>query len=156
MKKLLISLAVLTVAVSMAAQKAAVEKIVDMALNDNRTMEHLNVLSNRFGGRLVGSDAYDNAAEWAIDTSEGGEAKRAAALEENEKISVRNREISMRNRTEGTDEPLLPMSAEPCVLYRQMVDAGVLGFIQSTTVPIRTLYDKGVVKSSDFSVPRHG
>jgi hypothetical protein len=24
-------------------------------------MQHLDVLSNRFGGRLVGSDAYENA-----------------------------------------------------------------------------------------------
>jgi len=28
-------------------------------------MQHLDVLCNRFGGRLVGSDAYENAAEWA-------------------------------------------------------------------------------------------
>ncbi len=27
-------------------------------------MQHLDVLCNRFGGRLVGSDAYENAALW--------------------------------------------------------------------------------------------
>ena len=59
-------MASLVLCVSIYAQKAAVDKIIDMALNDNRTMEHLDVLSNRFGGRLVGSDAYENAAEWAL------------------------------------------------------------------------------------------
>ena len=28
-------------------------------------MNHLDVLTNRFGGRLIGSDAYENAADWA-------------------------------------------------------------------------------------------
>jgi hypothetical protein len=28
-------------------------------------MKHLDVLCNRIGGRPVGSDAYDNAADWA-------------------------------------------------------------------------------------------
>ena len=28
-------------------------------------MDHLDILCNRFGGRPIGSDAYENAAEWA-------------------------------------------------------------------------------------------
>ena len=28
-------------------------------------MKHLDILCNRFGGRLIGSDAYENAANWA-------------------------------------------------------------------------------------------
>ena len=66
MKRLLILMATLSLSLTMSAQKGAVEKIVETALNDNRAMEHLDVLSNRFGGRLVGSDAYENAAEWAV------------------------------------------------------------------------------------------
>ena len=27
-------------------------------------MNHLDILTNRFGGRPIGSDAYDNATEW--------------------------------------------------------------------------------------------
>ncbi len=42
-----------------------VERIIEMGKTDNRTMHHLDVLTNRIGGRLVGSDAYANAAEWA-------------------------------------------------------------------------------------------
>lgn len=42
-----------------------VEKMIAIAKADNQTMNHLDVLCNRFGGRLIGSDAYQNAAEWA-------------------------------------------------------------------------------------------
>ena len=47
------------------AQKDVVNKIIEIGKTDNQTMQHLDVLSNRFGGRLIGSDAYENAAEWA-------------------------------------------------------------------------------------------
>lgn len=42
-----------------------VKKIIEIGKTDNRTMKHLDVLTNRFGGRPIGSAAYDNAAEWA-------------------------------------------------------------------------------------------
>jgi hypothetical protein len=41
-----------------------VKKIIEIGKTDNQTMTHLDVLCNRFGGRLLGSDAYDNAATW--------------------------------------------------------------------------------------------
>lgn len=47
------------------AQKDVVNKIIEIGKTDNQTMQHLDVLCNRFGGRPVGSDAYENAAEWA-------------------------------------------------------------------------------------------
>ncbi len=42
-----------------------VSKIIEIGKTDNQTMEHLDILCNRFGGRLIGSDAYENAAVWA-------------------------------------------------------------------------------------------
>lgn len=42
-----------------------IQRIIEIGQTDNRTMDHLDVLTNRFGGRLVGSDAYSNAARWA-------------------------------------------------------------------------------------------
>lgn len=42
-----------------------VERIIELGKTDNQTMDHLDVLCNRFGGRFIGSDAYENAAEWA-------------------------------------------------------------------------------------------
>ena len=37
-----------------------------MGQNDNQVMHQLDILTNRFGGRLIGSDAYENAAEWMV------------------------------------------------------------------------------------------
>ena len=39
------------------AQDKVVKKIIEIGTADNQTMHHLDVLCNRFGGRLVGSDA---------------------------------------------------------------------------------------------------
>ena len=212
-------MASLALCFSMHAQKAAVDKIVDMALNDNRTMEHLDVLSNRFGGRLVGSDAYENAALWAaeqfkswgldVKLEEVGEMgvgfnrgpwfgrvlggdlgfthlyfttpsytsgtkgvqrghvilePRTMAAFERVKGALKGAWVLLESPSTGwaidssaegdkkREEALKDKeSTEPCILYRQMVEAGVLGFIQSTTVPIRTLYDKGVVKNPDIT-----
>jgi hypothetical protein len=40
------------------------DKIIELGKTDNHAVNHLDVLCNRFGGRLVGSAAYNNAAEW--------------------------------------------------------------------------------------------
>ena len=44
------------------APKAVVDKIIDMGRADNQTMGHLDILTNRFGGRQIGSDAFATAA----------------------------------------------------------------------------------------------
>ncbi|GAB1374193.1 hypothetical protein MASR1M46_10760 [Bacteroidales bacterium] len=44
-----------------------VSNIIKIGQTDNRTMHHLDVLTNRIGGRLLGSDAYENATYWAAD-----------------------------------------------------------------------------------------
>ncbi len=51
--------------VMVGAQHAKViERIIETGKSDNRTMDHLDIIANRFGGRLSGSDAYENAALW--------------------------------------------------------------------------------------------
>ncbi len=45
--------------------KKVIERIIEIGQTDNQTMNHLDILTNRFGGRLIGSDAYENAAIWA-------------------------------------------------------------------------------------------
>ena len=47
-----------------AQQNKAVDRIIEIGTTDNQAMHHLDVITNRFGGRLIGSDAYENAAEW--------------------------------------------------------------------------------------------
>lgn len=47
-----------------AQQAKIVDRIIELGRSENMTMHHLDVISNRFGGRLVGSDAYENTALW--------------------------------------------------------------------------------------------
>ena len=56
-------LTVVSISIS-AQQKKITDRIIEIGKSDNRTMHHLDVITNRFGGRLVGSDAYENAALW--------------------------------------------------------------------------------------------
>lgn len=47
------------------AQKdSVITRIIQEGKNNNLTMNHLDILTNRFGGRLIGSNAYTNSAEW--------------------------------------------------------------------------------------------
>ncbi len=46
-------------------QEETAARIAELARTDNRAMHHLDILCNRFGGRPVGSDAYENAQAWA-------------------------------------------------------------------------------------------
>jgi hypothetical protein len=51
-----------------ADEKSDVERIVSVGRTDNRVMEHLDFLCNRFGPRLTGSDNLQNASEWTRET----------------------------------------------------------------------------------------
>ena len=56
MRKILLvcaALACMTVS-PVPAQDAAVKKIIEMGQNDNQVMHQLDILTNRFGGRLIG------------------------------------------------------------------------------------------------------
>ncbi len=216
------------------AQKAAIDKIIEMGENDNQVMHQLDILTNRFGGRLVGSDAYENAAEWMVrefeswglevaleeagevpvgfnrgpwsgkllsedgmilhfatpsytsgthgkqrgtalieprtqsefnamkhvlngawvlvagnntgwpyDISEKGDSIRRATIAANNEIEAENRKTMISNRANGESKPLKPLIEDvPYLFHDQMVEAGVLGFIQSASTPIRALYDR--------------
>lgn len=232
---------------SFAQTDKVVKEIIRLGQTDNRTMEHLDVLTNRLGGRITGSDAYDNAVKWSaeqfkkwgmevvldevgtlpvgfnrgpwfgrllsengmilhfatpsytsgtkgvqrghvlmepktkaefermkgalkgawvlitgtntgwpIDYSRSGDSIRAAVIKENEEIAAKNREITLENRKnpQGEQKPLIPLKDEPALFYREMCEAGILGIIQSSTVPIRVLYDrKNIGKMSFGNLP---
>ena len=55
-------------AVSTSAQTndPVVDKVLELAAQDNQTMDHLDVLCNTLGGRLTGSDNYNHAVDWAL------------------------------------------------------------------------------------------
>ena len=64
MKKLLFGILLIMVANSVFAQNKVSKRIMEIGKTDNRTMEHLDILTNRIGGRVIGSDAYENATYW--------------------------------------------------------------------------------------------
>ena len=223
MKKLIL-FALLVLPLGVWAQSAAVKKIMEMSREDNRAMQHLDVLCNRFGGRPVGSAAYENAQDWVVKQlkewglevtlekagevpvgfNRGGWWGRAMgeytetlyfttpsytagtkgiqrghvvieprtqeqfnrmkstlkgawvlleskstgwpighseeARQAREDAIKENVEIAKHNRENPNDQK--PLNDTPAVFYDQMIEAGVLGFIQPSAVPIRTLYDR--------------
>lgn len=222
---------------SVTAQPAAVKKIIETGQTDNRVMHHLDILTNRFGGRVIGSDAYENAAEWMmreykrwgievhleeagelpvgfnrgpwfgrmiggdqamdlhfvtpsytsgtkgiqrghvliepnteeelkrmkhqlkgawvlvsgdntgwpIDRSPKADSLRAAIKAENVEIEKKNRALRQENWTKGTKHEMLPLRQMPGLFYKEMCEAGVLGFIQSAPLPLRALYDRALL-----------
>jgi hypothetical protein len=224
------------------AQEKAIEKIIQTGQTDNRVMHHLDILTNRFGGRLVGSGAFEDATQWMvreykswgldvkleeagsvpvgfnrgpwsgrmlsdngmilhfatpsftsgtkglqrghvliepktqdefkhmkgalngawvlisgkndgfpIDRSHSGDSIRAIIKAENEKITTENRERMLRNRTNRENNEMLPYREFPALFYHEMCEAGVLGFIQSSPVPIRALYDRKMIDSGELT-----
>jgi hypothetical protein len=216
-------------------QAKVTDKIIELGKTDNRTMHHLDVITNRFGGRLTGSDAFTNAAQWCasefrkwgmevimdeagtvpvgfdrgpwfgrmlsdngmilhfatpsytagtrgaargpvliepksreefnrmkgalkgawvliggknsgwpVDNSPKADSARALIISYNDSISIINRDImrqNYENRDQQRKEPV-PLKEEPALFYHEMCDAGILGVIQSSEVPIRALYDR--------------
>ena len=223
--------------------KNVINKIIEIGTTDNRTMHHLDILTNRIGGRLIGSDAYENATYWAaglfqkwglevqvievgevpvgfnrgpwfgkmlstdgmtlhfatpsytsgtkgvqrghvvmepktradfermkgklkgawvlisgesdgfpIDFSEYADTLRSIIISENNKIGRYNDSVTRVNRA-NPDKPKVPLKEyrdSPALFYKEMRDAGILGIIQSSTVPIRALYDRKNLKYMDF------
>ncbi len=52
---------------------------------------------------------------------------------------------------EALKDSLLKMEDEPALFYKQMVEAGILGLVQSSQVPITALWDKETVFGEDSS-----
>lgn len=218
-----------------------IEQIITIGNTDNQTMHHLDILTNRFGGRPIGSDAYDNAADWmlheygkwgikawkeeagtvpvgfnrgpwsgrligadeamqlhfatpsytsgtrgiqrghvlkeprsraefdrirhrlrgawvlipaqstgfAIDKSRRGDSIRNEVKAANNAIAQRNDSLRRVSWTTGAEyKPEKLNDEEPALFYREMLDAGVLGFVRRASVPIRALYDRPLVNDS--------
>lgn len=223
------------------SNEEVISKIIEIGTTDNKVMHHLDVLNNRFGGRPIGSDAYENAADWLIreygklgikawkeeagevpvgfnrgawfgklhagedgmtlhfatpsytsgthgvqkghvliepkdmnqfkrmkhrlkgawvlisgtsvngwpiDKSAKGDSIRAAVRAENDVIAHKNDSLMTENWEKGTNHEMQPYKEEPALFYKEMLDAGVLGFVKSAKVPIRALYDRSLVNDS--------
>jgi len=240
-----ITLQVLFSSFTFSQEDQVIQKIIEIGKTDNQTMKHLDILCNRFGGRPIGSDAYENAAAWAaskfkewgmqvemdesgtlpvgfnrgpwfgrmlsdngmilhfatpsytsgtkgvqqghvliepksqgefnrmkgrlkgawvlisgtstgwpIDISKKGDIDRAVIIAENGIIEKKNDSINSLNwrirETGGKRIDPLPLKEEPALFYRQMVEAGILGIIQSAPLPITALYDRKNIDSMTF------
>jgi hypothetical protein len=250
MKRLFLqSFGLILVSISLTAQQGTiVDRIIELGKTDNRTMHHLDVLTNRFGGRLVGSSAYENAALWCasefkkwgmevimdeagtvpvgfdrgpwfgrllsdngmdlhfatpsytsgtkgvqrghvliepktlaefermkgalkgawvlisgknngwpIDFSAKGDSLRARVIAYNDSVIKADRE-KRRGGPGGPGGPPmgfgtpsdLKLKEEPALFYHEMCQAGILGVIQSSEVPIRALYDRKNIDKMSF------
>lgn len=249
------------------ANDSVLAKIISIGQTDNQTMKHLDDMTNRFGGRLLGSGAYEDAAKyavkkfndwgleatleyagelpvgfnrgpwfgrmiggdgmnlhfttpsytagtkgiqrgtvvrepyttaefesrkglykdawvlvggksigWPIDYTPAAAEQRKKIIADNDSIDKLNNSKRRRNSeklyrrhqlereiTAATDskekkklqqeydaieiEELIPINEEPGLFYKQMQDAGMLGTIQSASVPITTLYDRKNIDS---------
>ena len=107
-----------------------------------KTQVEMDRMKGKMKGAWVLITGVNNG--WPIDYSAVGDSARAKVLRENEEISRQNREIATGNRGKPAAEqkPLLALKDEPAIFYRQMVEAGILGIIQSSRVPINALYDR--------------
>lgn len=238
MNRILISLTLLLSIIftaSAQSESKVISKIIEIGQTDNTTMNHVDILSNRIGGRLIGSNALTDAENWAIsqfekwgleviteevgeigvgfnrgpwfgrmlddqdgmtlhfatpsytagtkgvqighvviepksqaefdrmkktikgawvlisgksqgwptDWSAEGDAHRAKIIAKNDSIAKIN-DLARRYNWEHPDsaKEMTPLIEEPALFYRQMVEAGALGFIQSAPVPLRLLYDR--------------
>lgn len=227
-------------------------KIISAGQNDNRTTELLDILCNRFGGRVTGSDACSNVEDWCeylfkkwglevwreevgelpvgfnrgpwygrviggngmtlhfatpsytsgtkgiqrghvviepkskeefdkmkgtlkgawvlisgkssgwpVDISAKADSLRAEIIKYNSEAASRNREIMNYNRElekakrENPKDKRLPkelelLKDEPALFYKEMKEAGILGIIQSSPVPITALYDRKNLMDMSF------
>lgn len=240
MKKFLLSIAAVCMTFgAVVAQPSVVQKMIDESNANPRAPYYLDILTGRFGGRILGSDAFENAQAWmvrefqkygidvrleevgelpygfnrdawfgrAIGAEEFGlgnlhfvtpsytsgthgvqmghvvceptneqelkkmmgtlkgawvlvsgnssgfpighshknDSIRAKVKEENAAIAQRNREGMMAARANGTSFKPEPLQECPALFYDEMVEAGVLGFIQSAEVPLKALYDRAMI-----------
>lgn len=111
-------------------------------LSEPKSREEFNRMKEALKGAwvLIGgkNDGYP------VDWSAKADSARAEIINYNDSISRVNREILMRNNSNPyrTQKALLPVKEEPALFYREMCEAGILGVIQSSELPIRALYDR--------------
>lgn len=104
----------------------------------------------RMRGKLKGAWVLlrGNSDGFPINKSAKGDSIREAAIRYNDSVGIVNRRRQMNNYYNHTDSAMIPLKEVPGLFYKQMCDAGVLGFIQAAETPIRALYDRPLVNDS--------
>lgn len=114
-------------------------------LIEPRTDEEFAQMKGRLKGAWVLISGTSRG--FPIDHSAAGDSLRSKIKEENREILKKNEEIWAHNRKTGEHKEYLKLKEQPGLYYREMCEAGVLGFIQSAPVPLRALYDRRLVEN---------
>ncbi|MCU0460792.1 MAG: M20/M25/M40 family metallo-hydrolase [Bacteroidales bacterium] len=107
---------------------------------------------DRMKGALKGAWVLINGKNdgWPIDWSVKGDSIRARVIAYNDSLLKADRE----SRRGGPGGPLAPsnikLKEEPALFYREMCEAGILGIIQSSEIPIIALYDRKNIDKMTF------
>jgi carboxypeptidase Q len=67
-KILLLNCFLIITLAAVAQNDPVIDKIIDLGKNDNKVMEHIDFITNRFGARITGSDGYYSSCVWAVNT----------------------------------------------------------------------------------------
>ena len=110
------------------------------AVMEPRNDEEFQQIKGRLNGAWVLISGKN--VGWPIDRSASGDSIRAEIKKENNEIMKKNNDLRRRNWENGEKNEMLPYKEFPGLYYKEMCEAGALGFIQSSTVPIRALYDR--------------
>ena len=117
-------------------------KQVGHVLTEPHSKREMDKMKGVLKGAWVLLDTPSNGM--AIDWSDAANEKRAEAMKKNEEIDRQNMEIRRWNMTHRDEAPKEMLKYEPttALFYKEMVEAGVLGFIRSAKVPLQIMYDR--------------
>jgi len=106
-----------------------------------RTRAEFNKMKGRIKGAwvLIGGES----SGWPIDRSDSMNVVRAKKIADNEAVLAHNDSVRRYNASHPDDKKDFKKPDEsPALFYKEMVEAGALGFIQSAKLPITALYDR--------------
>jgi|ADurb_Val_01_Slu_FD_contig_101_397546_length_1849_multi_3_in_0_out_0_1 hypothetical protein len=113
-------------------------------LIEPKTQREFERMKGKLNGAWVLISGESNG--WPIDFSVKANRRRDSIIAQNNEIEKKNDEIlreNWMNRSANLPpKELIPLTEEPGLFYRQMVEAGIHGIIQSAPNPIRVLYDR--------------
>ena len=116
-------------------------KQTGIVLIEPHSRRELDKMKGALKGAWVLLDAESNGM--AIDWSDKANEARAEIIKKNEEIDRKNVEIRMYNFSHRDDpKEMLPYEKGVALFYKEMVEAGVAGFIRSSKVPLRVMYDR--------------
>ncbi len=128
---------------------------VGHVLPEPHSRRELDRMKGALKGAWVLLDAESNGM--AIDWTPEADARRAEAIARNseiDRINMENRRWNWEHRDSAARE-MKPYEKVTALFYREMVDAGVLGFIRPAKVPIQAMYDRvGAYRITMDTLPR--